>query len=433
MDGTPPEQFTPALESFGVDVIGLNCSIGPAAMLETIERMAELTGARLVVQPNAGRPRDVEGRNIYLSSPEYMASYARRFAAAGVCIIGGCCGTTPEHTRQMRVAARGAQAGGPGAARAKAAAVSPGAPAVQPVPRAEKSRLSNALARGRFVVAVELDPPRGHTCDGLLEQARRFKIRGVDAVVVADRPASGARMSALAMAVLLEGQAGIDTVLQFSCRDRRLVTMQAELLGAHAMGLRNLLIVTGEPLQRGDYPDATSVFDVDSIGLTNAVTRFNHGTDVGGQALGGPTAFHTGVRVNAGSLTLDEEIRRFAFKAEAGAEFAVTDPVFDPADLEHFVSRTNGIALPLVVTIRPFESVRDAEWLANEVPGLRVPEALLARMRTAEAAGRAEDEGVAIALDLARAVRAFARGLLVSYPAGRPDLALRVVEGLPEA
>jgi homocysteine S-methyltransferase len=429
IDGTPPEQFTPALEALDADVIGLNCSVGPAVMLETIERMAELTNARLSVQPNAGRPRDVEGRNIYLSSPEYMASYARRFVGAGVRIVGGCCGTTPEHTAQMRVAARSVT--GHASPRGRSLVVPAELPAVEPVPRAEKSRLANAIARGRFVVAVELDPPRGHACDGLVEEARRFRIRGVDAVLVADRAGSGARMSALAMAVLLERQAAVDTVLQFTCRDRRLGTLQTELLGAHAMGLRNLLIVTGEPLRQGDYADATAVFEVDSIGLMNAVTRLNHGCDVGGQPLGGPTAFHSGVRINPGAPNLEEEVRRYAYKAEAGAEFALTEPVFDPVDLAHFVARTTAIALPLLVTIRPFESLRDAEWLANEMPGLRVPPSLVERMRVAESEGRAEQEGVAIALDLARAVRPHACGLLVSYPLGRPDLARQVIEGLP--
>jgi homocysteine S-methyltransferase len=429
-DGTPPEQFTPVLEALGVDVIGLNCSVGPAAMLETLERMAEVTGARLVAQPNAGRPRDVEGRNIYLSSPEYLASYARRFIAAGVRIVGGCCGTTPEHIRHIRVAARSLAPGIAAAGRTKSAAAAPASVAATPVARAEKSRLANALTRGQFVVAVELAPPRGYACHDLIEQARRLKIRGVDAVLVPDRPASGAHMSGLAMAVLVEQQAGIETVLQYSCRDRRLAAMQAELLGAHAMGLRNLLIVTGEPLTQGDYSDATSVFEVDSIGLTNAVTRFNQGTDIGGQSIGRPTAFLTGVRVNPAALRLDEEVRRYQYKVEAGAEFALTEPVFDVADLELFLERTVAIDLPRIVAIRPFESLRHAEWLANEVPGLRVPSVLLDRMQQAERDGRAVDEGVAIAREIVQAVRPYASGLLVTAPAGRADVALQVVDAV---
>ena len=425
-DGAPPEQFTAALEALGADVIGLNCSVGPAAMLETIERMAERTGARLSVQPNAGRPRDVEGRNIYLSSPEYMASYARRFVTAGVRLVGGCCGTTPEHIRQIRVAATApAAGGGRSAVRARTPAAPTPAPAVTPVARAEKSRLASALARGQFVLAVELDPPRGHATGEFLELARQLRIRGVDALLVTDRPASRARMAPLAAALLLERQAGIETVLQFRCRDRRLAAMQADLLGAHALGLRNVLLVTGEPTQRADYPDATGLVEADSIGVANAVSRLNHGTDVGGQPIGEPTAFHTGVRVSPSSLTLDDEVRRYEYKAGAGAEFAITEPVFDGADIEHFVARTRGVALPLVVAVRTLGSLREAEWLANEVPGQRVPQALVERMRRAAAEGTEAVEGLAIAQETVEAVRPFAQGILVS--GARPDLVLPVI------
>ena len=424
-DGTPPEQFTAELEALGADVIGLNCSVGPAAMLETIERIAERTTARLSVQPNAGRPRDVEGRNIYLSSPEYMASYARRFVAAGVRLVGGCCGTTPEHTRQMRVAATAPVAGrAAGGTRATVSAAVP-PPAVQPVPRAEKSRLASTLSRGQFVLAVELDPPRGHATQEFVELGRQLRIRGVDALLVTDRPASRARMAPLAAALLLERQAGIETVLQFRCRDRRLAGMQAELLGAHALGLRNILLVTGEPTRRADYPDATVIVEADSIGVANAVSRLNHGTDLGGQPIGEPTAFHTGVRVSPSSLDLDEEVRRYRYKAEAGAEFAMTEPVFDVADVAHFRARAREVDLPLVVTIRALGSLREAERLANEVPGQRVPQGLVERMRQAAAAGTEAAEGVAIAQELVEAVRPFAQGIVVS--GARPDLVFPVI------
>ncbi len=427
-DGTPPEQFTAALEALGADVIGLNCSVGPAAMLETIERIAERTSARLSVQPNAGRPRDVEGRNIYLSSPEYMASYARRFVRAGVRLVGGCCGTTPDHTRQMRVAATApaAVAGRGGASRATLAAAAPTpAPIVTPVPRAEKSRLASALARGQFVVLAELDPPRGHATQEFVDLGRQLRIRGVDALLVTDRPASRARMAPLAAALLLERQAGIETVLQFRCRERRLAAMQAELLGAHALGLRNILVVTGEPVRRADYTDATALVEADSIGVTNAVSRLNHGTDLGGQPIGEPTAFHTGVRVSPSSLDLDEELRRYRYKAEAGAEFVLTEPVFDVADVTHFRARGRDVELPLVVTIRTLGSLREAERLANEVPGQRVPQALLERMRQAAGAGTEAAEGVAIAQELAEAVRPHAQGIVVS--GARPDLVFPVI------
>jgi methionine synthase / methylenetetrahydrofolate reductase(NADPH) len=430
LDGAPPEQFTPVLASLGADVIGLNCSVGPAVMLDTLEQMAERTTARLSAQPNAGKPRDVEGRNIYLSSPEYMASYARRFISAGVRIVGGCCGTTPEHIRHIRVAARAPAPVAGAAARARSAGVTPSAlPDIVPVPRPDKSRFANALARGRFVTAVELTPPRGYASEAIVEQARLLKIRGVDAVVIPDRSGSGPRMSALAVAVLVEQQAGIETVLRYSCRDRHLASMQADLLGAHAMGLRNLLIVTGEPLRQGDYDDAVTVFEVDAIGLTHAVTRFNHGVDIGGQVIGRPTSFHAGVRVNVSSLSLDDEVRRFDYKIEAGAEFVVTEPVFDEADLDNFLSRTKGGA-PIIATIRPLENLRHAEWLANEVPTVRVPDALVERMRVAEQRGDETEEGIAIAQELARRIRPMVQGLHVTAPSRRAEVALRVLDAL---
>lgn len=439
LDGIPPEQFTPMLTALGADVIGLNCSVGPAVMLETIERMATVTNARLATQPNAGRPRDVEGRNIYLSSPEYMASYARRFIVAGVRLVGGCCGTTPEHIRHIKLAVRAltndnsaklARSTTPASAGATATAPAP-ASAIdhKPVPVAvrDKSRLACAMARGQFVVTVELAAPRGFAADEIIDEARRLKIRGIDAITIPDQTGSGARMSPLAVAVLVEQQAGIETVLQHSCRDHRLIALQSDLLGAHAMGVRNLLLVTGEPLRRSDYDDAASVIEVDSVGLTNAVTRLNQGIDIGGQAIGRPTAFHTGVMANPAAISLDEEVRRFFYKVEAGAEFAVTRPIYDVADLELFLKRTADARIPIIVGIRPFESLRQAEWLANEMPNIRVPDALVDRMRRAELDGRALEEGIAIAREIAEAVRPMANGLQITPPTGRATLALDVL------
>ncbi len=439
LDGIPPEQFTPMLTALGADVIGLNCSVGPAVMLETIERMATVTNARLATQPNAGRPRDVEGRNIYLSSPEYMASYARRFLVAGVRLVGGCCGTTPEHIRHIKLAVRAltsdnsaklARSTTPASAGAAATATAP-ASAIdhKPVPVAvrDKSRLACAMARGQFVVTVELAAPRGFAADEIIDEARRLKIRGIDAITIPDQTGSGARMSPLAVAVLVEQQAGIETVLQHSCRDHRLIALQSDLLGAHAMGVRNLLLVTGEPLRRSDYDDAASVIEVDSVGLTNAVTRLNQGIDIGGQAIGRPTTFHTGVMANPAAISLDEEVRRFFYKVEAGAEFAVTRPIYDVADLELFLKRTADARIPIIVGIRPFESLRQAEWLANEMPNIRVPDALVDRMRRAELDGRALEEGIAIAREIAEAVRPMANGLQITPPTGRATLALDVL------
>ncbi|MBK5296058.1 MAG: bifunctional homocysteine S-methyltransferase/methylenetetrahydrofolate reductase [Vicinamibacteria bacterium] len=415
LDGTPPEEFGPALEARGATLIGVNCSVGPAPMLETIERLARATARKLSAQPNAGRPRDIEGRNIYLCSPEYMASYARRFIQRGVRLVGGCCGTTPEHIRQIRLAVN---AQGPGATRVAVSGTSAPAaePEAPPVQRKDKSTLARALAEGRSVVTVELEPPKGVDATEVLAQARRLAALGVDAITVSEGAKGSARMSALSLAILLKQEAGLEPVLQYQCRDRYLLGMQSDLLGAHATGIRNLLLVTGDPRKRGDYSDATLVFDVDSIGLANAVARLNRGRDVGGQAIGRATAFHVGVVGNPTAPRLDDEVKRFEYKAEAGAEFAITLPVFDLDALDAFVERTAHLRLPIIASVRPFDSLLHAEFLANEVPNLRVPEALLARMHAADGQGRAGEEGLAIAMEIADAVRGRVQGLQVCGP-----------------
>ena len=435
LDGTPPERFAPELERRGADIIGVNCSIGPAPMLETIDRLAQATRAPLSAQPNAGKPRDIEGRNIYLSSPEYMASYARRFVARGVRLVGGCCGTTPEHIRQIKSAVKSlapaiARAGAMhGRETGAAAAVSVAEPPPQAtVPRGEKSELANALVCGRFATVVSLQPPKGYSADEPIERARALKIRGVDVIAVPD--ARGARLSALSLSVLIQQRAGIETMLQYSCRDRNLLGMQSDLLGAHAMGVRNLLIITGDARSVGDYPDATAVFDVDSIGLTNVVARLNSGLDVGGQPIGTPTGFHIGVMVNPGAESLDSEIRRFEYKVEAGAEFAVTRPVFDVAGLERFTRRIEGARIPLLVGLWPFESVLNAEFMANEVPGVTVPEAVLARMRHTDGGDAAAAEGIAIAREVGRAVKGLVQGVHIAAPSSHVEAVIDVLDGL---
>lgn len=432
LDGAPPEAFVPALEQHGAHVVGLNCSVGPAAMLDTIERMSASASVRLSAQPNAGRPREIEGRNIYLCSPEYMASYARRFISSGVRLVGGCCGTTPEHVRHIKVAVR---ALAPTATRAVGGAttappVSRTEPAVPPVPRPEKSRMANCLARGAFVVSVELVPPRGFRAERMVEQARRLRLHGVDLINIPDGPRASARMSALAAAMLVQQQAGIETILHYACRDRNLLGMQSDLLGAHAMGVRNLLIVTGDPPKLGDYADATAVFDVDSIGLTNVVAQLNRGLDIGQQPLGQPTAFHIGVAANPSALNLDEEIRRFEYKVEAGAEFVVTQPVFDVPEFRLFLKRVSGARIPILAGITPLESLRHTEFMANELPGVRVPDAIVDRMRRAEASGRAAAEGTAIAREIAAEVRPLVQGIQISTAAGAVEAALGVIEAV---
>jgi methionine synthase I (cobalamin-dependent)/5,10-methylenetetrahydrofolate reductase len=434
LDGTPPESFAPALEAAGADLVGVNCSVGPAPMLETIERIAGVTRARLSAQPNAGKPRDVDGRNLYLCSPEYMASYARRFIAHGVRLVGGCCGTTPEHIRRIKLAVCATAPAPPrapgAAARDGSAAIVVTEPAAPPVAREEKSRLAHALARGKFAVLVELEPPRGFRCDHVLEQARLLKIYGVDAVLIPEAVGGAARMSALAVAVLVEQQAGLETVLQYACRNRVLLGMQTDLLGAHALGVRNVLLVTGEPRRVGDYPDASGVFDVDSIGLTNAVARLNRGLDIGGRPMGSTTAFHIGVAANPSAVDLEYELRRLAYKVEAGAEFAVTPPVYDLRVLDTFLRRIEAFRIPVIAGVRPFISLRDAEFLANEIPGLAVPPELVERMRRLDTPEAALREGVSIARELATALASRVQGLQLVPPGGNLAPVLQVLESL---
>jgi methionine synthase I (cobalamin-dependent)/5,10-methylenetetrahydrofolate reductase len=427
LDGVPPEEFVPELDRLGADVIGVNCSVGPAPMLETIERMARATTKRLSAQPNAGRPRDIEGRNIYLSSPEYMASYARRFVQRGVRLVGGCCGTTPEHIRQIHHAVRALVPVTDRVTVGTGAAVADVAPE-PPVNLADKSALARALAERRYVVTVELQPPKGHDAAEALADVAKFAGHGVTAVSVTDGLKGGARMSALSLAVMVRQHAGIEAVLQYACRDRYLLGMQSDLLGAHAVGLRNLVIFTGDPRKSGDYSDATLVFDVDSIGLTNAVARLNQGRDVGGQPIGRPTAFHIGVVANPTAPRMDEEVRRFEYKVAAGAEFAVTQPIYDIEALDRFLALTETSRVPLIAAIRPFESLLHAEYLANEVPNVHVPDALIDRMRRADALGGAADEGVAIASELAEKVRSRVEGVQLG---GVPSAVLAVLSNLP--
>ena len=417
-DGAPVDACAAALVAAGADVVGLNCSVGPAPMLETLERMAQAVSVPLSAQPNAGRPRDIEGRNLYLSSPDYLASYARRFVELGVRLVGGCCGTTPDHIRQMQGAVRSLSprhASRPSATRVSVTAAVPAAQ--PPVPVASKSALGARLAAGQFVTSVEVPPPVGIDATPATAVAAALSALGVDVVTVTDSTRSGAHVSALALAVLAR-QAGIETMLQYSCRDRNLLGIQSDLLGAHALGLRNVLGITGDPRYLGEIPDATAVFDVDSIGLTNLISRLNHGLDLGGQSLGAPAQFLCGVMANP-SRDLDQELRRLEYKVEAGAEFIVTRPVFDAATFERFVRRVEPFRRPVLVGLWAFDSALQAEFMANEVPGVTVPEPLVTRMRECATAEAAMVKGRLIAAEVLRDVRALAQGVHLFAAGGR--------------
>lgn len=423
--GTDAETVARRLTAAGAEVVGLNCSVGPAFMLDAIERMATATDRPLSAQPNAGLPRAVGDRRIYLSSPEYMASYARRLISAGVRFVGGCCGTTPEHVKLIRDVVSTMQ---PRRTSVTVSAPVTAPSGVQPVPLGDRSRLGGKLAKGAFVTTVELAPPKGWNIAAFLEQAEALQAAGVDAVAVLDGPRAVTRMGAVPAAALLRQRAAVEPIVHYACRDRHMLSMVSDLLGAAASGLRNLLIVTGDP-PSGELPGTTPVADIDSIGLTNLVYRLNHGLDPGGNPIGDPTRFVIGVAVNQAADDLDKELSRFAWKVDAGAEFAVTQPVFDPDALAAFLGRCESFRIPFVAGIWPLVSLRNAEFLANEVPGVRVPEAVISRMRKAEERGSetAEAEGVAIAREMVAAVRGLVRGIQVSAPLGRVDLALRVV------
>lgn len=429
--GTSTEVFTQKLDAWldadGCDVIGLNCSLGPQGILEAIEKMRPLTNRRLSAQPNAGLPRDVHGRKIYLASPEYMATYARRLITAGVKFIGGCCGTTPEH---IKLIVDGVRALSPGRRTVSAITVEEQKAKVDPVPLAERSRLAGKVARGEFVTSVEIVPPKGCDPSKMVESVRSLKEAGVDAVNVPDGPRAQTRMGALAVSLLIEQQVGMEAVVHYCCRDRNLLGMQSDLLGAAALGLRNFLLITGDPPKMGPYPDATAVFDIDSIGLTNMVNRLNHGLDPGGNPIGQPTAFFIGVGVNPGAPDLDYEIRRFEWKVEAGAEYAITQPVFDVAQLKHFLKRIEHCRIPIVPGIWPLTSFRNAEFLNNEVPGVSVPDAILERMRKAPDGAAALKEGVKIAQEMLAEIRPYVQGVQVSAPFGKIPHALEVFEAL---
>ncbi len=424
LDGTPPETFAPALEQAGADVIGINCSVGPAAMLETIERIARLTSRRLAAQPNAGRPRDVDGRNLYLCSPEYMARYARRFVAAGVRLVGGCCGTTPDHIRQIAASVR---ASAPVTQRTRVTADAGPVAVVTPVPRALRSTLGRVLDAGQFALLGEAAAPRGLDLAAVVAGVHRQQTAGICAVSVPDYPRNGARVSALALALLLRQQSGVEPVLHVSCRDRNLMRLQSDLLGAHAMGVRNVLLTTGDPAPQTAYADATSVFEVDAIGLLNMASRLNRGLDIGGRSLGAPTEFYIGAAVNPFSPELDAEWRRLDFKVEAGAEYLLTPPIFDLDAFDAVLPRLRVAGVPIIAGVVALESVRQAEFHASEVVGVRLPEALLDEMRLSADPGEAGHE---FSVAIARALRDRVEGLRISTLHGSPEAGERLLSAL---
>jgi methionine synthase / methylenetetrahydrofolate reductase(NADPH) len=428
LDGASPETFAAKLDEWGADVIGCNCSVGPVAMLEAIERIRRMTERPLAAQPNAGVPRSIEGRNIYLCSPEYMASYARKFVTAGVGLVGGCCGTTPEHTRSMNAALRMNNIKGK-APSFRVVSERKRESTITPPPLAQRSSLGRKLASGEFVTMVEIVPPKGIDFRKEVEGAKFLKAAGIDAINIPDSPRASARMSNLALCTLVQQQAGIETVLHFTCRDRNVLSMQSELLGCYTMGMHNLICITGDPPKMGNYPDATAVFDVDAIGLVNIVHNLNFGLDIGGNPIGTGTKFVIGVGANPGIVNIDEEVRRFEYKVEAGADYAVTQPVFDVRLLEQFLRRIEHHRIPVLAGIWPLTSVRNAEFMKNELR-VSVPDSILERMAKAPNAEAARAEGIQIAREMLRQVRGLVQGAQVAAPLGRYSSAIEVLDGI---
>jgi homocysteine S-methyltransferase len=427
LDGSTPEQAAHRLTEAGADAIGCNCSVGPATVLTAIERMRPETALPLVAMPNAGMPRNVEGRNIYLTSPDYLARFARKAIRAGATWVGGCCGTTPAHIRAMRSEIRAMQAQDQGVVSVTTGVHElPAEPDIEPKSLAERSEIGRRIAAGEFVHLVEIVPPKGFDCSKELAGAALLASRGVHAINVPDSPRASARMSAQSLCLQIQQKVGIETVLHYTCRDRNILSIQSDLLGAASIGIKNILCLTGDPPKIGNYPDATAVFDVDAIGLVRIVRGLNHGLDIGKNSIGGSAGFTISVAANPGVPDIDYEVRRFAAKVEAGAEFGITQPVFDQRLLEQFLRRIEGFRIPVIAGIWPLTSLRNAEFMKNDLR-VSMPDSILARMAEAPDKKAALAIGLAIAQEMLAEVRDQVQGVQVSAPFGNFGAAAEVL------
>jgi homocysteine S-methyltransferase len=428
--GIAPDEIARQLRALGVEAFGANCSVGSSVLYDVLERMLPAAaGVPLTIQPNAGLPTRVGERLIYLSSPSYMADYAGRMVEAGARLVGGCCGTTPAHIAAMReVLDRRAPAARrtptrPAVARPIAVAESPGLVTARP-----PTALQRKLDAGEFVVTVELDPPRGHTVDKLVQGAKLLKERGVDIVDINDGSLGRVRMSVLATALMVRDGTGLDVNMHFTCRDRNLMGIQADLLGAHALDIRNILAMTGDPPRAGDYANATAVFDVDGVGLIEVLRRMNEGIDATGNSIGEPTSFCVGAALNPSAGDVDREIERFHRKIQAGARWVQTQPVYDLAQLERFLERAGGSPVPVLVGLLPLHSFRHAEFLHNEVPGITISDEVRGRLR--EAGDRALRVGIEMAQSLVHEVRRRYAGAYLMPSFGRFEVVAEVLDAV---
>lgn len=438
LEGPTPEHAARVMSGWDIDMIGTNCSHGPRGVQKIVERMAPHTDKPLLALPNAGLPQTVEGRTLYLASPEYMAEYARRLGQLGVRGVGGCCGVTAGMIKEMRIFLRSISPIHqgpiivPGDTDAKAEAPQ----GQEPVPVPERTEFARRLLGGKFCVSVELDPPRGINPHHAVEGAALLYRAGVDVVNIADGPRAVARMGPAALSQLVRKRIPqMETVVHYCCRDRNLLGMQMDLLGAHALGLRNILAVTGDPPKMGTYPDATAVFDIDSIGLINFIQMMNRGLDFSGQPIGGQTAHFVGAGCNPGAVDMDLEANRFLRKAEAGAEFFFSQPLYDPSLLHRFLEKTEAASdVPFLVGILPLVSAKNAEFLHNEVPGMQIPEPVLRAIRSAPTRQAQRKVGMEVAREALMEAKEHprVRGVYVYPPFGSYRAVVRLLEGIIE-
>jgi len=424
---TRPEWCLAKLAEAGAEMVGLSDGQGPASMLELLPEIKKSVGAPILLKPSAGLPRVVDGRMLYMASPEYLGEFARQALLKGASAVGGSGGTSPAHTRAMRMAVRQEKAFLGGVVES---APTETENSIAPVPFAERSRLSDKLSRGKFVVSVELVPPKGLDMEQMLKKASQIKELGADSINIPDGPRAMARLSALSTAVLLQQRLGIESVLHYACRDRNLLGIQADLMGAAAFDICNVLAITGDPPKLGPYPKATAVFDVDSVGLVGILCRLNRGLDIGGTSIGSPAKFSVGVGANPDAPDKEREWARFRRKVEAGAEWAVTQPVFDADSLFRFLDFAQGFDIPVIAGLWPLKSLRNAQFMATEIPGVNVPRSVLERMASRVSAADQMKEGMDIAHEMLDAVRSRINGLQLSAPFGQVELVAPFIKQL---
>ena len=411
--------------SNAVQIIGLNCGTGPSHLYEWVKKVMEITEKPVIVLPNAGFPKELDGRMIYLSNPEYFSEYAKKFMELGVRAVGGCCGTTPAH---IKITARAVKAISVVKKHIEIKAAILEDTAFKPVPQEEKSRLACLIKQGVKVTSIEITPPRSTDLTAFIQKARTCAYHGVDAINIPDGPRASARVSPMIAAAAVQKEAGIEAVLHYTCRDRNLLGMQSDILGSVAAGLKNFLVITGDPPKSGDYPEVTGVFDVDAIGLTQVVHNMNYGRDFGGNPISPPTSIFTGVGANPCAVSPELELERYRKKIEAGAEFAITQPVFDPMALLNFMEQASAFKeIPVIAGVWPLVSYKNAEFMRNEVPGVEVPDSIMERMSHCKTREEGIAEGIRIASEICEAIEKYVQGFQVSAPFGKVELALKVL------